>query len=85
MADTKERVIKIIAEQLGKEPEEINEASDIQNDLGADSLDRAELLMAFEEEFNISIDDQKAQDLSTVGDVIAAVEKVAQDDPPAAK
>ncbi|MDR3234500.1 MAG: acyl carrier protein [Planctomycetaceae bacterium] len=75
MADTKERVIKIIADQLGKDATEINEKTDIPNDLGADSLDLAELLISFEEEFNINIDEQDAQNLVTVGDVIAAVSK----------
>ncbi|MDR3183712.1 MAG: acyl carrier protein [Planctomycetaceae bacterium] len=75
MADIKERVIKIIADQLGKDAAEITERTDIPNDLGADSLDLAELLISFEEEFNITIDEQDAQNLVSVGDVINAVEK----------
>ena len=79
MADTKERVIKIIANQFGREAETITESTDIANDLGADSLELAELLLAFQEEFNIDIDDSETQNLTTVGDVIAQIDsKVAQ-------
>jgi acyl carrier protein len=70
---TKERVIKIIATQFGREPETITEATDIANDLGADSLELAELLLAFQEEFNIDIDDSETQNLTTVGDVIKQI------------
>ena len=73
MADTKERVIKIIANQFGREAETITEATDIANDLGADSLEFAELLLTFQEEFNIDVDDSEAQNLTTVGDVIKQV------------
>jgi acyl carrier protein len=74
MADTKERVVKIIANQFGREADTISEATDIANDLGADSLELAELLLAFQEEFNIDIDDSEAQNLATVGDVISQIE-----------
>ena len=73
MADTKERVINIIATQFGRETDTITEATDIANDLGADSLELAELLLAFQEEFNIDIDDSETQNLSTVGDVITQI------------
>ena len=73
MADTKERVIKIIASQFGREADAITEATDIANDLGADSLELAELLLAFQEEFNIDIEDSETQDLTTVGDVITKI------------
>jgi len=73
MADTKERVVKIIANQFGREAETISETTDIANDLGADSLELAELLLAFQEEFNIDIDDSETQNLATVGDVIAQI------------
>ena len=73
MADTKERVITIIANQFGRDAETITESTDIANDLGADSLELAELLLAFQEEFNIDIDDSETQNLSTVGDVIAQI------------
>jgi acyl carrier protein len=79
MADTKERVIKIIANQFGRDAETITESTDIANDLGADSLELAELLLAFQEEFNIDIDDSETQNLTTVGDVISQINaKVAQ-------
>ena len=74
MADTKERVIKIIANQFGKEADTITETTDIANDLGADSLEFAELLLAFQEEFNIDVDDSEAQNLTTVGDVISQID-----------
>ena len=74
MADTKERVIKIIANQFGRDAETITEATDVAYDLGADSLEIAELLLAFQEEFNIDIDDSEAQNLATVGDVISQIE-----------
>jgi len=73
MADTKERVIKIIANQFGRDAETISESTDIANDLGADSLELAELLLAFQEEFNIDIEDSETQNLTTVGDVIAQI------------
>jgi acyl carrier protein len=73
MADTKERVIKIIATQFGREPDTITETTDIANDLGADSLELAELLLAFQEEFNIDIDDAETQNLATVGNVITQI------------
>jgi len=73
MADTKERVFNIIASQFGREAETITEATDIANDLGADSLEIAELLLAFQEEFNIDIDDSETQNLVTVGDVISQI------------
>jgi len=73
MTDTKERVIKIIANQFGRETSTITETTDIANDLGADSLELAELLLAFQEEFNIDIDDSETQNLTTVGDVIKQI------------
>ena len=73
MADTKERIIKIIAAQFDREPDTITEETDVANDLGADSLEIAELLLAFQEEFDIDIDDSEAQNLTTVGDVITQI------------
>ncbi len=73
MADRKEveeKVVEIIAEQLGRDKETITCDSDIANDLGADSLDVAELMIAFEESFNIDIDEDKAQNIATVKDVV---------------
>jgi acyl carrier protein len=75
MASTEEKVINIIAGQLGSDAATITPATDIANDLGADSLDLAELMIAFEEEFNINIDEADAQNITTVGDVIQHIEK----------
>jgi acyl carrier protein len=61
-----ERVKKIIAEQLGVEEEDINPESSFVEDLGADSLDTVELVMAFEEEFGIEIPDEDAEKILTV-------------------
>lgn len=66
MSDVAERVKKIIVEQLGVKEEDVkNEASFI-DDLGADSLDTVELVMAFEEEFGLEIPDDKAEEITTV-------------------
>ncbi|MDD5644365.1 MAG: acyl carrier protein [bacterium] len=74
MSSVAERVKKIIVEQLGVNAEEVtNEASFI-DDLGADSLDTVELVMALEEEFNADIPDEEAEKLKTVGDVIKYIE-----------
>ena len=70
MDNTFETVQKIIVEQLGVEPNEVEFSSRFVEDLGADSLDIVELVMAFEEEFNIEIPDGVAEKLSTVGDVV---------------
>ncbi len=66
-----ERVKEIIAEQLGVEKEKITPEAKFVEDLGADSLDVVELIMAFEEEFGIEIPDEDAEKIQTVGDVIA--------------
>ena len=64
------RVQAIITEQLGVEKEKITEASTFADDLGADSLDTVELVMAFEEEFGIEIPDDAAEKIITVGDAV---------------
>ena len=65
-----ERVKEIICEQLGVEEEEINPIAKFIEDLGADSLDTVELVMAFEEEFELEIPDEDAEKIVTVGDAI---------------
>ncbi|WP_234121122.1 acyl carrier protein [Clostridium hydrogenum] len=65
-----EKVKSIIAEQLGVEEEEIKMDSSFVDDLGADSLDIVELVMALEEEFDIEIPDEDAEKVSIVGDVV---------------
>ena len=71
MASTFEKVRDIIVEQLGVEPEEVTLSSSFRDDLKADSLDLVELIMAFEEEFGGEISDEQAQELESVGDVVA--------------
>lgn len=74
--DAFERVKKIIVDQLGVEEEAVTEEARFREDLEADSLDLVELIMALEEEFGGSISDEEAQKMSTVGDVMAYLEKV---------
>ncbi len=70
MASLEERVIEIIADQLGVEKEKVKPEAKFVDDLGADSLDVVELIMAFEEEFGIEIPDEDAEKIQTVQDVI---------------
>ncbi|OPZ83564.1 MAG: Acyl carrier protein [Firmicutes bacterium ADurb.Bin419] len=65
-----EKVKKIIVEQLGVEEDEISMESSFIDDLGADSLDIVELIMALEEEFDLEIPDSEAEKISTVGDIV---------------
>ena len=75
MADVKEKVVSIIVEKLGVNPEDVVETASFTNDLGADSLDTVELIMEFEKEFNVSIPDDQAEKISTVGDVLKYIEE----------
>jgi acyl carrier protein len=68
--DLETRIKEIIADQLGVEIEKLKEDANFVQDLGADSLDVVELVMAFEEEFGIEIPDEDAEKIRTVGDVI---------------
>ena len=70
MSDTAERVKKIVVEHLGVEADKVNEAASFIDDLGADSLDIVELVMAFEEEFNVENPDDAAEKIATVKDAI---------------
>ena len=70
MSDTADRVKKIVVEHLGVEADKFTEAASFIDDLGADSLDIVELVMAFEEEFNVEIPDDAAEKISTVKDAI---------------
>ncbi len=70
MSSIEERVKKIIVERLGVDESEITNEASFTNDLGADSLDTVELIMEFEREFNISIPDDKAENIQRVGDAI---------------
>jgi acyl carrier protein len=67
---TESRVKEIIINELGVEPEKVTSQASFVEDLGADSLDTVELVMAFEEEFGIEIPDEDAEQLQTVGDAI---------------
>ena len=75
MSDIAERVKKIVVENLGVEAEKVTENANFIDDLGADSLDTVELVMAFEEEFNVEIPDDAAETIVTVGDAIKFLEK----------
>ena len=70
-----EKVKDIIVEQLGVNPEQVTETASFIEDLGADSLDTVELVMAFEEEFGVEVPDEDAEKLQTVGNVIEYIEK----------
>ena len=70
-----EKVKDIIVEQLGVNPEQVTDTASFIEDLGADSLDTVELVMAFEEEFGVEVPDEDAEKLQTVGDVVTYIEK----------
>ncbi len=78
MSEVAQRVKSIIVDKLGVEEAEVTEAASFTNDLGADSLDTVELIMEFEKEFNISIPDDQAEKISTVGDAVSYVEQHAK-------
>ena len=69
-----EKVTDIIVEQLGRTPEQVTQTASFIEDLGADSLDTVELVMAFEEEFSVEVPDEDAEKLQTVGDVVKYIE-----------
>ena len=69
-----EKVTEIIVEQLGVSADQVKPESNLIEDLGADSLDAVELVMAVEEEFGIEVPDEEAEKLRTVGDIISHVE-----------
>ncbi|MCX5684816.1 MAG: acyl carrier protein [Planctomycetota bacterium] len=74
MATIEERVVEIVAEQMGVDKAQITRETSFVNDLGADSLDTVELVMEFEDEFDISIPDEDAEKIQTVGQAIDYVE-----------
>ncbi|HHT49461.1 MAG TPA: acyl carrier protein [Firmicutes bacterium] len=73
-----EKVKEIVVEQLGVEEEEVSENSSFVDDLGADSLDIVELIMAFEEAFETEIPDEDAEKIATVGDAVKYIKENAQ-------
>jgi len=78
MSDMVEKVKDIIAEELGVEREKLTDDASFMEDLGADSLDTVELVMAFEEEFGCEIPDDAAETILTVGDAVKFLEKNAK-------
>jgi acyl carrier protein len=72
-----DKITEIIVEQLGVKPEEVVPEASFVDDLGADSLDTVELVMALEEEFGIEIPDEDAEKIQTVGDAIRYIEEKA--------
>ena len=78
MSTTLERVKNVVVDKLQRNPDEVTETASFQDDLGADSLDVVELVMGFEDEFNIQIPDDEAEQIKTVGQAAKYVdEKIA--------
>jgi acyl carrier protein len=75
MSDIAKRVTKIIVEKLGVEESEVTPEASFTNDLGADSLDTVELIMELEKEFDISIPDEQAEKIQTVGQAVAYIKE----------
>jgi len=74
MSEIKDKVTKIIVDKLGVDEAEVTMEASFTNDLGADSLDTVELIMEFEKEFDLSIPDEKAETIATVGDAVKYLE-----------
>jgi len=74
MSNIAERVSKIIVDKLGVDESEVTAEASFTNDLGADSLDTVELIMEFEKEFDVSIPDEEAEKIQTVGDAVRFLE-----------
>ncbi|HPI00106.1 MAG TPA: acyl carrier protein [Chitinophagaceae bacterium] len=78
MTTIPERVTKIVVDMLGVDPKQVTPEASFTNDLGADSLGTVELIMALESEFGISIPDEQAETITTVGQAIAYLEQHAK-------
>ena len=78
MSEIQTKVIAIIVDKLNVEESAVSNEASFTNDLGADSLDTVELIMEFEKQFNISIPDDKAEGIQTVGDAISYIENNAK-------
>ncbi|MBG1232035.1 acyl carrier protein [Aestuariivirga litoralis] len=78
MSDTADRVKNIVVKHLGVEADKVKPEASFIDDLGADSLDTVELVMAFEEEFGIEIPDDAAETIQTVGDAVKFIDKAAK-------
>ena len=75
MSDVADRVKKIVVEHLGVEADKVTDNANFIDDLGADSLDTVELVMAFEEAFGVEIPDDAAEKIATVGDAVKYIEE----------
>ena len=75
MSSLTDKVIDIVCEQMGADKEQVNEKTSFVNDLGADSLDQVELLMEFEERFDLSIPEEEAEKIQTVADAVKYIEE----------
>ena len=75
MSDISDRVKKIVVEQLGVEEDKVTDTANFIDDLGADSLDTVELVMALEEEFGIEISDEDAEKISTLNEAIGYIQE----------
>ncbi|TCS93111.1 acyl carrier protein [Hazenella coriacea] len=78
MANTLEKVTKIVVDRLNVKAEEVTMEAGIKEDLGADSLDVVDLIMELEEEFDLDIEDEEAEKISTIGDVVTYIDKHAK-------
>lgn len=78
MSDIRSQVTNIIADKLNVDVSEVTDGASFTNDLGADSLDTVELIMEFEKQFNISIPDEQAESIQTVGAAISYIESNAK-------
>ena len=76
MLDVSEKVKAIIVDKLGVDASEVTNEASFTNDLGADSLDTVELIMEFEKEFDVQIPDDKAEEISTVGDAVTFIDSL---------
>ena len=74
-----DKVKKIIVDQLDVEEDKVTEAASITDDLGADSLDVVDLVMSFEEEFDIEVPDDQVEKIKTVGDIVKFIEEKVED------
>lgn len=74
MSSTLDRVNKVVTEKLNASPDQVTEAASFQDDLGADSLDIVDLVMGFEDEFDIEIPDEDAEKIQTVGQAVTYID-----------
>lgn len=78
MSDVQDRVSKIVVEHLGVDEGKVTEAASFIEDLGADSLDIVELVMAFEEEFGVEIPDDEVENIATIGQAVSFIQQNAE-------